>query len=467
MQLTRRGFQTGAGAAMAGGTQLAATEMGKLASAAGRREFLKGAAMIGAAVAAKCGMAMQPGEQKAWDKYNAMKIPRPEGLLEGEPVLQVPAPDSMGVAFAVTALANGFAELADNPGMEKPVRFMAEGMPLAGIDDRVLRVRMTGLRPGTRYWYRVGAAKLEHPVGYWTKPSETVWGSVHSFVTPGVRAPSHFAMMCDTHAAFAQMARITKLYRKIGVPLVVWNGDVPNSLMNTKDDLVRNYLVPPENDGYAADTPIVLNRGNHDFRGVAANRLGEVMMTRLPGERKTRDAALDRNFAFRMGDVALIGLDTGEDKPDCHPANGGFSRFTQYRQAQTEWLKDQFLRPEIAKAPYVVAFVHIPIVEGANPGTILEDYATWQKECADMWGPVLTANGVQLVLAGHIHSYRHDAATSERSWAEITGGGRGGSTYQTLVECKVEGGELLVRVHNVDKGEIAGEHRFKPRAVGA
>ena len=112
--------------------------MGKLTAAAGRREFLKGAAMIGAAVAAKCGMAMQPGEQKAWDKYNAMKIPRPEGLLEGEPVLQVPAPDSMGVAFAVTALANGFAELADNPGMEKPVRFMAEGMPLAGIDDRVL-----------------------------------------------------------------------------------------------------------------------------------------------------------------------------------------------------------------------------------------------------------------------------------------------------------------------------------------
>ena len=275
MQLTRRGFQTGAGAAMTGGTQLAATEMSKLTGAAGRREFLKGAAMIGAAMAAKCGMAMQPGEQKAWDKYNAMKIPRPEGLLEGEPVLQVPAPDSMGVAFAVTALANGFAELADNPGMEKSVRFMAEGMPLAGIDDRVLRVRMTGLRPGTRYWYRVGAAKLEHPVGYWTKPSETVWGSVHSFVTPGVRAPSHFAMMCDTHAAFAQMARITKLYRKIGVPLVVWNGDVPNSLMNTKDDLVRNYLVPPENDGYAADTPIVLNRGNHDFRGVAANRLGE------------------------------------------------------------------------------------------------------------------------------------------------------------------------------------------------
>ena len=435
-------------------------------SEASRRSFIRGVTTLSAAAVAKCGVAMTPGEQKAHDKYNAMVIPRPVGLLDGEPALQAPAPDSMGVAFAVTALANGFVELADNPELRLPRRFMAEGMPLAGVDDRVLRIRLTGLRPGTRYWYRAGAAKLEHPVGYWTKPSEIVWGSVHSFVTPGDNAPSHFAMMCDTHADFAQMARITRLYRELRVPLVVWNGDVPNSLMNTKEDLVRNYLLPPENGGYAADTPIVLNRGNHDFRGVAANRLGEVMMTRRPEERKMRDVALDRNFAFRMGDVALIGLDTGEDKPDFHPANGGFSRFTQYRKAQTEWLKDQFLRPEIANAPYVVAFVHIPIVElwpGANPGTILDDFATWQKECAALWGPVLTANGVQLVLAGHIHQYRHDAANATRSWAEITGGGYGRATYQTLVECMVDGGELLVRVHNTDAGTIVGEHRFKPR----
>ena len=433
-----------------------------------RRSFLKGTALLAAAGALKPGQAMMKSEQAAYDKYNAMSIPRPDGLLDGEPVLQVPAPDSMGVAFAVTALANGFAEVADNPDMKNASRFMAEGMPLAGIDDRVLRVRMTGLRPSTRYWYRAGAAKLEHPVGYWTKPSEIVWSAVHSFTTVGEGAPSHFGMMSDTHAKFGQMARITKKYRELGVPLIVWNGDIPSSLTNKREDFVKHYLVPPHNEGYAADTPIVLNRGNHDFRGTAANRLGEVMMPRLPTERSMRDIALDRNFAFRMGEVALIGLDTGEDKPDHHPANGGFSCFTPYRRAQTEWLKDQFSRPEIVQAPYIVAFVHIPLIElwpGANPGTILEDYAVWQKECADMWGPILTANKVQLVLAGHKHRYRYDAATESRSWAEIIGGGCGDGTFQTLTECKVEGGELVVRVHNTDAGTIAGEHRFKPRPV--
>ena len=96
---------------------------------------------------------------------------------------------------------------------------------------------------------------------------------------------------------------------------------------------------------------------------------------------------------------------------------------------------------------------------------VCEDYAVWQKECADLWGPVLTANGVQLVLAGHIHRYRHDPATADRSWAEITGGGRGEGRFQTIVEGRVEGGELVVRVHNTDAGEMAGEHRFKPRAA--
>ena len=433
-----------------------------------RRAFLKGTALMAAAGMIKSGTAMMPSEQASYDKYNALVVPRPDGIMEGEPVLQVPAPDSMGVAFAVTALANGFAEVSENQSMEGAKQFMVEGLPLADIDDRVMLVRMTGLKPGTKYWYRVGAAKLEHPVGYWTKPSEIVWGAVHSFTTPGEGAPSHFGMMCDTHADFAQMARITKKYRELGVPLVVWNGDIPTSLTNEREDFVKHYLVPPENAGYAADTSIVLNRGNHDFRGTASKRLGEVMMTRLPSERSMRDIALDRNFAFRMGDVALIGLDTGEDKPDHHPANGGFSHFTQYRIAQAAWLKDQFKRPEIARAPYIVAFTHIPLVEpwpGANPGTILEDYAVWQKECAELWGPTLTENGVQLLLAGHVHRYQHIAATADRPWAQIIGGGRGQSTYQTFIEGRVDAGKLVVRVYNTDENKIVAEHSFNPRSV--
>lgn len=434
---------------------------------ASRRGFLKGMAMLSALGAPHCkGEEMLPGEQAAYDMYNAKKMPRPDGILAGEPALQAPAPDSMGVAFAVTTLANGFVELADNPEMKKPLCFMAEGRPLARIDERVIHVRLTGLKPGKRYWYRAGAAKIERAVGSWMKPSETVWGKVHSFITPGRKAPSHFAMMNDTHCAFKQMAKITGLYRSLDVPLVVWNGDIPYSFTHTREDLVKNYLLLPENEGFSADTPIALNPGNHEYRGRGALFLDDVVMPRLPTERSLRDIALNRNFAFRMGQIALIGLETGEDKPDHHPANGGYTHFTAHRQAQAKWLKDQFKRREIASAPYVVAFTHIPIVEifpGANPGTTLVNYAKWQKECADLWGPILTANDVQLVLAAHIHWHKYIPATKERSWAHITGGGTGSWTHQTLVEGKVERGELVVRVHNIDKGGLDGEYRFKPR----
>ena len=69
-----------------------------------RRTFLKGSALVAAAGVLKPGAAMMPSEQAAYDKYNALKIPRPTGLLDGAPVLQAPAPTTMGVAFAVLSV---------------------------------------------------------------------------------------------------------------------------------------------------------------------------------------------------------------------------------------------------------------------------------------------------------------------------------------------------------------------------
>ncbi len=73
---------------------------------------------------------------------------------------------------------------------------------------------------------------------------------------------------------------------------------------------------------------------------------------------------------------------------------------------------------------------------------------------------------MQLVVAGHKHRYRYDPASAGRSWAQIVGGGRGPAPrFQTLVEGKVEGGELVVRVHNTDADTVVDVHRFRPRKV--
>jgi predicted phosphodiesterase len=409
---------------------------------------------------------MLTSEQEAYDICVAAPTPPADGLLASEPVLQAPSGDSMGVAFAVNGLSVGFAEVSESPGMEGATRFLSEGFPRVAPDDRILRVRIEGLKPGTRHWYRVGAARLAHPIGYWSKLGDIAWSNVHSFVTPGSGAPSRFAVFGDTHADFPSMARATAKYRALDVPLVVWNGDVLPSKIDDRESLVRHFIDIPENAGYAADTPILFNCGNHDYRGDWAGKLGDAMMPRPPREVAGRHPALDRNFAVRMGEIALIGLDTGEDKPDDHVANAGITAFSRQRQLQAVWLEDALSSKEIAEAPFAVAVVHIPLFDpdpDANPGTVLINYAQWQKECADLWRPALERHGVGLVVAGHTHRYRFDPPSPDRSWAQLVCGGAGDNTFQTLAVGEVEDGELVVRVHDTDSGTVAAVHRFKPR----
>lgn len=405
-------------------------------------------------------------EQQCLDASRAAIIPLPEGLLASEPVLQCPADGSMGVAVAVTAYANGFAEVSEQASLEGARRFTAGEPPLGGCDDRVLQIRMTGLAPGRTYYYRAGAAALGTPCGYWTKPSEIAWSKVHSFTMPGTGAPARFAMLTDTHGNWDAFGKAMDFIRGLNAPVFVLNGDVCTH-SNTREDLIEAYLCPKTGAGYAADLPMLLNPGNHDYRGRGARLLSSVVMDRPFAERAPDFGPLTHNFALRYGELAIIGLETGEDKPDFHPANGGVTRFTEHRRLQAQWLVEQFKRPEIASAPYVVAFVHIPIFDSdphANPGTILENYADWQGECAELWGPILSANRVQLVLAGHCHRFRYDPSAPDRSWAQIVGGG---PANPTVLEGLVEDGSLRIRVHDPLTGERMGEYAFAPRSANA
>lgn len=434
-----------------------------------RRSFIKGSALLAAmsAVGGVRAAGIVNHEQKYHDRWHATQLPVPQKLLDSEPVLQCPAPDSMGVAFAVSDFALGYAEVADNEKMENAVQYACEGVPLAMLDDRVMRIRMTGLKPGTKYWYRVGASTLAFPVGYWKKPSPPEWSKVYSFTTCGENASSHFSVITDTHTNWKTFALLAQKLRAIGAPVTLWLGDA-SSHTETREELIKVFLKTETGGDYATTRPVFFINGNHDFRGRACLHSTEVMMGRLPSERSGRDWPLVRNFAVRQGEIALIGLDTGEDKPDFHPSAGGATRFEPYRTMQTAWLADQFKRPEIVRAPYIVAFMHIPIFDSrpdANPGNTLENYAAWQKQGHDEWGPLLKQYGAQLVVAGHCHCYRYDEPTAERPWAQIVGGGPHmvADKFPTVIEGEVEDGELKVRVHNMFTGKVEATHVFKSR----
>ena len=446
-----------------------------------RRVFIKSTAVV-AVAASGAGQLMNAAERvETALPESSLPAPEEEGgkLIASAPVLQNYAETSVGVAFTVNALANGYVLIGEKPDLSDARKGLCGGYRLCDIDERVIQVRVTGLKPATRYYYRIGADRIHYGGGYDMK----VLGNeedplVHSFVTAGKSLKqSSFCVINDTHARWEAFGKTLDKVAELSPSCVIWNGDACNT-EETVESQVRIFLDHPlDRKDYAVGTPYLFCPGNHDSRGWANRHLEHVWMYRQPEERSPRDWDLGRNFAVRMGDIALVGLDTAEDKMDTNPRFAGLFKSAEYREAQTAWLKDALKRREIAKAPFLVAFCHIPLFDDdptQNPGDVAPadtdpqyttDYASWQRTCARMWGPLLHKAGCQVLISAHQHRFRYAAPGPDRCWAQLVGGGTtlGEKGFPTVMEGKVVDGKLRITVHNIFTGEVQETFDFKKR----
>ena len=396
-----------------------------------RRDFLKRTAALAAAAAlpdvAKADEALQAleeasGQARFESEAAAADGPAAGKLIVSAPMLQNYAATSMGVAFAVSDMANGYVRYSTRPDMGGAVTVKCGGFRVTDMNEHVMQIRLTGLKPATKYWYTIGADRISYKGGYDMK----ITGSeedprIYSFTTAGQASNAHFCVINDTHVHWDTISAATDKIANLAPSCVIWNGDASNT-EETVESQIKIFLAPDmERKDYAAEIPYLFCTGNHDFRGLANRHLERVWMYRQPEERSSRDWDLGRNFAVRMGEIAMIGLDTGEDKLDSNPIFAGLFNSAAYREAQTAWLRDALKRKEIDSAPYIVAFCHIPLFDprpDENPGDIAPadydpryrtDYASWQRTCANLWGPLLAKAGCQLVITAHQHRYRYDA----------------------------------------------------------
>ena len=451
-----------------------------------RRDVLKRTAAIAAAAAlpevAKAEETLRAVEAAAENSGSARSTAADEAtatnLIVSAPMLQNYAATSMGVAFAVSDMANGYVRYSTRPDMADAVTVKCGGFRVTDMNEHVMQIRLTGLRPATKYWYTIGADRIAYKGGYDMKITGNEEDPrVYSFTTAGQAANAHFCVINDTHVRWDVMTAATDKIANLAPSCVIWNGDASN-VEESIDNQVNIFLAPSmERKDYAAELPYLFCTGNHDFRGMANRHLERVWMYRQPEERSSRDWDLGRNFAVRMGDIAMIGLDTGEDKLDTNPIFAGLFNSAAYREAQALWLADALLQDEIASAPYLVAFCHIPLFDprpDQNPGDVAPadkdpryrtDFANWQRTCANLWGPLLCKAGCQLVITAHQHRYRFDAPEGDRTWAQIVGGGpslRGGG-HATVIEGLVADGQLQINVHSLEDGSLQDTHSFSPR----
>ncbi|MDO4576392.1 MAG: FN3 domain-containing metallophosphoesterase family protein [Planctomycetia bacterium] len=391
------------------------------------------------------------------------KTPEENGSLFRSPcVLQNPKEDSITVAWCVNGPATGWVEwgLAADKLDQK-----ADGavFGLRPFSENTIIVRVSGLRANTRYFYRAACAKVDFKGSYDITTFEPEYTPVYSFVTPGAAGESgSFSILNDTHQNVEVLKKLTAKIADLNAAYTIWNGDLTNNI-ESREQIVK-YIMAPCQAANAMEKPLLLSRGNHDHRGRLARVLPEYL---TPWEQeKFAFRGLGYSYVVRQGDLAILGMDTGEDKPDFRREWAGLASFEPYIAQQGAWLAEVMESESVKTAKFVVLTCHIPLFDDrpiANPGTLETGYSSWKKIAWDAWGPTLQKHGVQLVVAAHVHRHRVDPATSDRCWTQITGGGCSPTQTPTVIHGAIANGKLVVEVHDVFGGTVLARLEWNPR----
>lgn len=358
------------------------------------------------------------------------------------PVLQNPAPDGMTVVWAVNGLATGWVEYGETEALGQRSDGGVQGLML--LDDRVLKIRLTGLRPGTKYFYRAHACPIAFKNAYSIRRGEPIATPVSQFTTidPAARTTS-FSIINDTHEVPETLQRLGALLRANPAESLFWNGDIFNDIRSEQQ--IAEQVLAPGGQAFASAMPLLPVRGNHDVRGAQARLLDRYFD--LPSGLWY--------YTLRQGPVAFVVLDTGEDKPDDAPVYAGLNDFARYRTAQQQWLRQAILRPEFRTAPYRVALMHIPL--------LWKDYAQTGWFCDDgkaKWHELLVQAKIDLIISGHTHEVGWLPAGGETPYAQLVGGGpKPGAA--TLIQGHADEREMRITMQNLE-GKALESHSFSP-----
>lgn len=368
-------------------------------------------------------------------------------LITSPPVVQHPSSDGFTVHFAVSALTTGWVEWGWAADQLDQIAMAAEhGLVRASDLALSIRVRLGEAAVGRPVYYRIVAQPLAYKTAYQLERGESIASQVQRLRLPSAEADRiTIAIVNDTHENQATLDALHERVAAVDPDILVWNGDTCNDF-DAKDDPMQIVLNPQRNPakGWASTRPLLFVPGNHDVRGQRARELSAGLSS-WPDQ-----SELPYNFALRLGPVALVGLDTGEDKPDAHPVFAGTAAYEPYREQQAAWLKKAVERPEIAQAPIRIAICHIPLrgLPGHNDGTTLEGYAYYSGMGAKLWLPTLRKARFAAVISGHMHQHRIDDPTENEPVMQVVGGGPR-PEGATLTILQAEGSTAELRVEDL------------------
>jgi predicted phosphodiesterase len=394
--------------------------------------------------------------------------PEPEARAEGKaliaspPVVQNPRAKSFAVSLAVSGLATAWVEYGFAED-DLAYTAVASHHGLVAADAQALHIRVNhpeAWPTAKPIYYRVVAQPLSYRNAYSLERGEPQATPVYALRLPDPNAQQiRVISINDTHENAGTIRRLHAQIEALQPDLLIWNGDTCNDF--DANDVPEQILLNPASDvklAWAATRPLLFSNGNHDVRGERAREAAKCFAG-CP-----ESAELPYNQALRFGPLALITLDTGEDKPDHHPVFAGTAAYQPYRERQAAWLERALRQAEIKDAPCKVAATHIPLrgLDGQTDGTTLEGYARYSGFGARLWLPQLNAVGFDAVISGHTHQARHDVPAADMPVHQFVGGGpRPEQATLTLVDAALAKGKASMQIQVTDlQGGVLHKHAF-------
>ena len=291
------------------------------------------------------------------------------------------------------------------------------------LTDSVHRVRIEGLKPDTKYRYRVFTQEVaEWRYDDWVTLGKTactdVWrGKPHEFKTfPAKPREVTFLVLNDIHERAQFMKDLCKNVDFKKLDFVLLNGDMSNRLRN-QQHMMEAYLDTCVR-MFATHTPLFFNRGNHELRGQFADYLYRYFPT-------------NNGKYYRVQHVAGIDflfIDTGEDKPDEDIEYSGIVNYDQYREEEARWLRGLRESKQVGKHPLIV-FSHIP-------PTLQKWHGPYHLQKTLM--PELNKMNVSVMLSAHLHAFGHQEPNEVINFPNLV------NSNNTYLLCRIANGKMEV-----------------------
>lgn len=358
------------------------------------------------------------------------------GSMKCKPYLQAAHTNGITVRWITDAPCHSWVEYGETKDkLDRKAQQIEEGM--IQVDNRIHAIPLTDLLPGKTYYYRSVSRKTGSLERKKQSFGEPVYSGVHSFTTLSRKINSVvFIVFNDIHDRPESFATLMKYQTPGKKDFVFLNGDMFNK--QEDESQIINHLINPLTDLFASTTPFLFARGNHETWGAYARELSSYFDGR---ENKYY-------YSFEYGPMYGIVMDSGETKPDEDPVNGGIIDFDAYREKQAKWLATEVQKDAFKKARYRVVFIHIP------PYYIDEDaYASIQQN--EIWGPILNASKIDLMLCGHTHKHGvHPPVNGKHNYPIVIGGGPKDGN-RTIINIKISEQALNLKMID-DGGETVG-----------